>query len=324
MRITTLHRAKAHDEGAWCSCWVPGSNRLLTGSVDETVKIWEDTDDGLNCAHTYSGQEGHALGVVSVAANSTGEFAASSALDSYVRVWSLADHSIAAMIEAATTETWSLTFSPQQSEGLLLAVAGGTRGAVVLWNISSGEESAVFKAELSLPALADDKQRRTERFVLSVAFSPDGKRLACGAMDGTVAVYDVASGTALGVLQGHYKPVRSLTFLPDSRSLLTACDDMHVNLYDVENTSLIESFSGHGSWVLSVAAHPSGTSFASGGADAKVKLWDLGARACVQTVTDHTDQVWSVAFSSDGNRLASVSDDKQAIVYSYGGNVPQT
>ncbi len=49
---------------------------------------------------------------------------------------------------------------------------------------------------------------------MSVAYSPDGKKLACGAMDGTVAVFDTATSSLLGTLEGHYKPVRSLTFLP--------------------------------------------------------------------------------------------------------------
>lgn len=150
MRLTTLHKASAHDEGVWSSTWVPGTNKLLTGSVDEMVKVWEDTADGLKFVHSY---QGHTLGVVSVATNSTGEYAASSALDSYIRVWSLKDHSTAAMIEAATTESWSIAFSPEQAGdagSLLLAVAGGTRGSVVVWSINK-EESAALKAELMLP-----------------------------------------------------------------------------------------------------------------------------------------------------------------------------
>mmetsp|Transcript_39064 Transcript_39064/g.86901 ORF Transcript_39064/g.86901 Transcript_39064/m.86901 type:complete len:314 (-) Transcript_39064:563-1504(-) len=312
MRLTTLHKTPAHDEGVWSASWIPNSNRLLSGSVDESVKVWEDAQDGLKFVHTY---QGHILGVVSVVSDSSGEIAASSALDSYIRVWSLADHSTLALIEAATTETWGIAFGPQQlSEGLNLAVAGGTRGAVVVWKVSRDETT--MQAEMALPPAVEDKGKR-ERFVLSVAYSPDGRRLACGAMDGTVAVYDMGSGRVIGGLEGHYKPVRSLAFTPDSRTLLTACDDMHVNMYDVENAALIESFSGHESWVLSVAAHPGGGAFASGGSDSKVKLWDLGARACVQTLSDHTDQVWSVAFNQDGSRLASASDDKVVITYSY-------
>jgi WD repeat-containing protein 61 len=50
--------------------------------------------------------------------------------------------------------------------------------------------------------------------VLSVAYSPDGRRLACGCMDGVVAVFDVDSGKLLHALEGHFKPVRSLVFTP--------------------------------------------------------------------------------------------------------------
>ena len=60
---------------------------------------------------------------------------------------------------------------------------------------------------------AEEKSKK-ERFVLSVAYSPDGLRLACGAMDGGVYVFDTASGKLLHALEGHYKPVRSLTFTP--------------------------------------------------------------------------------------------------------------
>ena len=63
--------------------------------------------------------------------------------------------------------------------------------------------------------MEDDKDRhKRDRFVLSVAYSPDGLKLACGVMDGTVAVYDVTTSKQLGVLEGHHKPVRSLCFTP--------------------------------------------------------------------------------------------------------------
>ena len=64
------------------------------------------------------------------------------------------------------------------------------------------------------PSLQGDEKQRKERFVLSVAYSPDGRRLAAGSMDGTVAVFDVATGGLLHTLEGHFKPVRGLAFTP--------------------------------------------------------------------------------------------------------------
>jgi hypothetical protein len=53
-----------------------------------------------------------------------------------------------------------------------------------------------------------------QQFVLSVAFSPDGEKLACGCMDGSVCVFDVDTKQVTAELAGHFKPVRSVVFTP--------------------------------------------------------------------------------------------------------------
>ena len=62
-----------------------------------------------------------------------------------------------------------------------------------------------------------EEKLKQEKFVLSVAYSPNGQRLACGAMDGTVAIFDVPSGKLLHTLRGHHHPVRDLSFTPGAR-----------------------------------------------------------------------------------------------------------
>eukprot|EP00877_Chromochloris_zofingiensis_P010753 jgi/Chrzof1/5931/Cz16g21010.t1 len=310
MRCSTLLKQQAHEEGIWATTWLPGSSQFLTGSVDETVKLWDSAGDKLESVHTYTG---HTLGVVSLAVDSTGQYAASSALDSTIRVWDVKTTDTKGIIETPPTETWAIAFGPSTDGTLRLAAAGGSTGTVKIWLI--GEDEPTAEATYELPQGESDKSKK-ERFVLSVVYSHDYSLVASGAMDGTVAVYDVASGKLLHSLKGHYKPVRSLTFTPDSKFLLTACDDMHCNLYDVQAGALVDSFSGHESWALCVAVHPSGSVFVSGGSDAKVKLWDLTTRTCIQTITEHSDQVWAVAFNPDGSRLVSASDDKQVILYS--------
>uniref|UniRef100_A0A383VP69 Uncharacterized protein n=1 Tax=Tetradesmus obliquus TaxID=3088 RepID=A0A383VP69_TETOB len=319
MRATTLQKAGpgkdgAHEEGLWAVSWLPGHSQLITGSVDETVKLWSTADDELKCSHTYTGQ---ALGVVSLDVDPSGRYAVSSSLDSTVRVFGLdEDKSVKHLIERQPTETWGTAFGTVTPDSTQIAVAGGSKGQAFVYK-GSGEEPAQELA-LDLPQ-AEASGARKERFVLCVAFSPDRQLLAAGAMDGSVAVWDLAAGGQLlhiGGLKGHHKPVRSLAFTPDSKLLLTACDDMHANLYDVHQGELIDAFSGHESWVLDVAVHPEGAVFATASSDAKVKLWELSSRSLVQTISEHTDQVWSCAFSSDGSRLASVGDDKQLVVYS--------
>lgn len=98
MRLTrTLKVDDAHEDAVWCCAWAPGSSRsLVTGSVDECVKMWDVASAGGPDApppeptHTYTG---HTLGAVSVAVDAGGAYAASASLDSFVRVWSLKDSS---------------------------------------------------------------------------------------------------------------------------------------------------------------------------------------------------------------------------------------
>ncbi|KAL4419861.1 hypothetical protein ABPG75_006959 [Micractinium tetrahymenae] len=286
MRLSLLQKHEnAHEDSVWTAAWGPDGGTLVTGSVDESVKLWNEAGDTLEQKHQLVGLS---LGVVGVDVDASGKYGASSSLDSYVTVWDMADYStLHQFTNIPPSETWGLTFAPPgaaRADKLLLAVAGGTANGVRLLDVGAKAEAAT----LDMPQAAD-KQRR-EKFVLSVAYSPDGRRIAAGGMDGTVALFDAATGKLLHTLDGHFKPVRNLTFTPDSKQVITACDDNHAHLYDAEHGELIEAFSGHESWVLSVSAHPSGAAFATGSSDSKVKLWDLSTRTCAQTCSEHTDQ----------------------------------
>ena len=313
MRLNLLHKLEnAHEDSVWTAAWAPGSDTLVTGSVDESVKLWREGAAGggaLEQAHQFGGV---ALGAVSVAADATGTYGAVTALDSSVSVWRFADYApVGAGVAAAPSEAWGAAFLPAAGGGgrALLALAGGSSGAVRLVDVESGED--VWKAAVPV----GEGRPRKERFVLAVATSPDGRRVAAGAMDGTVALLDAATGAVVAKLEGHFKPVRALAFTPDSRHLLTGCDDGAAHLYDAEAGALVEAFGGHEGWVLGVAPRPGGAGFATSCSDGRVRLFDLAARALLQTVADHGDQAWAVAWRADGARLASVSDDRAICVY---------
>jgi WD40 repeat protein len=51
--------------------------------------------------------------------------------------------------------------------------------------------------------------------VWSIAFSPDGQRLATGSMDTLVRLWDASSGREMLTLRGHGRGVRSVAFSPD-------------------------------------------------------------------------------------------------------------
>jgi len=65
-----------------------------------------------------------------------------------------------------------------------------------------------------------------------IRFSPDGKRLATAADDGTVRIWDVARATPLGPPLPHPRAVRAMEFTPDGRLLVTGCEGGVVRRWD--------------------------------------------------------------------------------------------
>lgn len=90
--------------------------------------------------------------------------------------------------------------------------AQGFCGLYYCFSLMSNELPSVSWPFL-LRVQAEEKAKR-EKFVLSVAYSPDGKKIACGCQDGTLCLFDCQTGKLLHSLEGHYRPVRSVTFTP--------------------------------------------------------------------------------------------------------------
>jgi WD40 repeat protein len=66
-----------------------------------------------------------------------------------------------------------------------------------------------------------------------VSFSPTGKVLAAANLDGSITLWEVATGRAITHRGGHRRPIRSLAFSPDGRLLASGGDDKGVLLWDV-------------------------------------------------------------------------------------------
>jgi WD40 repeat protein len=58
-----------------------------------------------------------------------------------------------------------------------------------------------------------------------IALSPNGRRLAAGASDGRITIWDVASHQEVATLEGHQESVTHLAFTPDGDHLVSASKD---------------------------------------------------------------------------------------------------
>ncbi|MBM4042141.1 MAG: hypothetical protein FJ290_26895 [Planctomycetes bacterium] len=180
-------------------------------------------------------------------------------------------------------------------------------------------EEALFRtAELS-PFSHTLEGRHGE--VFSVAFSPDGTRLASGSLDGTIRLWDLRQPNAAPlILEGHTGWVYSVGFSADGTRLASGSLDGTIRLWDLRQPNAAPLIlEGHTGWVYSVGFSADGTRLASGSADDTIRLWDLGQRNSAPLILHgHQGTVYSVAFSSDGTRLASGSDDRTVRLWDLG------
>jgi DNA-binding beta-propeller fold protein YncE len=151
--------------------------------------------------------------------------------------------------------------------------------------------------------------------VNAVAFSSDSRLLATGDSEGTVRIWDPATGDHVRALTGHTSRVYEVAFSPDGSMLATASSAKTVRIWDPATGNLAHALTGHITRVYGVAFSPDGTLLATAGGDKTALIWDLATGGLVHTLGGHKAEVYSVAFSPDGTLLATASGDHTARIW---------
>ena len=143
---------------------------------------------------------------------------------------------------------------------------------------------------------------------LAVAFSRDGRLLATGHRDGSIALRSVADPkSVLARASGHEDLVQMVSFSADGRLLLSASNDGTVRQWRVESGLAPQGqpLSGHEDAVYAAAYNRDASMIVSGGEDGTVRLWDArSGQPAGEPRQMNTGPVWGVAFSPDGQSIA--------------------
>ena len=144
-----------------------------------------------------------------------------------------------------------------------------------------------------------------------MAVSPDGQLLATAGGDGTVRMWDPATGEHRHTLTGHDGQVFAVAFSPDGQLLATASDDGTVRLWDPATGEHRRTLTGHTGAVAGWRSARTGGCWPPPATTARC---GCGTRPPASTgaPSPATTAVCGVAFSPDGRLLATASADGTA------------
>ncbi|PVF91672.1 WD40 repeat-like protein [Serendipita vermifera] len=279
-----------HGAPVRCLSISPDGTRIASGSVDETVRIW-DTMTGASI--------GYSLYLASTNVDKLVFSPDETRVIFYSYGWGLGS------CDATTGEMISMLFQSDVSY-ITIFSSSSDRSRVIcahdtslyLWDATSGER--IGTASLN------------DHSIKCLAFSPDGSRIALGCQGGTLQLWDTGTGLCpLADWNAHDHEIICLAFSPDGTRIVSGDNNDTLRLWDtITYSSVGVVMKGHFAHILCLAFSSNGNRIVSGSWDGTLRIWDVLTGAKIrEPLEGHTDAITCASFFADDTRIVSGSDD---------------
>ncbi|KAH7918858.1 WD40 repeat-like protein [Leucogyrophana mollusca] len=147
-------------------------------------------------------------------------------------------------------------------------------------------------------------------FVTSVAYFPDGRRIASGSRDKTIRIWNVESDQHEGECLEHDSSVEAIAIAPDGGKIagrvVGGLIEWEVVRWKRVRAVKIDGESEQSAYTAIVAYSPDGRWIVTASSEnTSIQLWDVDIGSPVRELQQHVDTVMSLSFSPDGARIAT-------------------
>gem|GEM_PF-2167272 len=239
-----------------------------------------------------------------------------------VRIWNVGTGTLERVLEGHPTAITALVFSP---DGTLIA-AGGGAATIVVWNVENGRKiyNLVFQPDSEVEEIKARLYEETEEIdsdlvVNSLAFIPNGKTLAAGMNDGTVPLWDVATGRLAEGLATQSMETTALAYRADGTTLITGSSDGMLRAWTVgpDRMALDYTIEAHDGMVQQVAANRQW--YVSGDSNGEVAVWDENGNF-LYDLDGNISGILSLRFCPTSSRLAVGSTNSLITIWDVAEN----
>src|SRR5262249_27264127 len=120
-----------------------------------------------------------------------------------------------------------------------------------------------------------DGRLRHGGVVNALAFNKAGTRLVTAGAEGTVKVWDAATGPEGVPYAGHTDAVRAVAFSHDGKFIASGGADKEIRIWEAETGKDVKPLTGHTEAVSGLAFSPDGKLLAAAGLDKQVRIYDI-------------------------------------------------